>query len=45
VRARRSKSPASDGGLRYEDWIKRGGGRFQAYEERIRGGSYRTIPS
>lgn len=40
MRARRSKSRANDGGLRYEDWAKRGGGRFQAYEEQIAAGSY-----
>ncbi|MBC9030785.1 ADP-ribosylglycohydrolase family protein [Sphingomonas sp. JC676] len=40
MRARRSKTRASDGGLRYEDWIKRGGGRFQGYEEQIAAGSY-----
>lgn len=40
LRARRSKGRSDDGGLRYEDWVKRGGGRFQAFEEQIAAGSY-----
>lgn len=40
LRARRAGKPKVTGGLRYEDWIKRGGGRFQAFEEHIPAGSY-----